>query len=118
MSMKVTMAEFVGLEPCPFCGGEAECHAWWSATISGKYATFCTECGSGTDYYNTEAEAIEAWNTRAERTCHCTTDDSAWCFACSECGKTFPRSDLHFTHNHGEINYCPNCGRRVINNDN
>ena len=46
-------------------------------------------------------------------TCHSTTDCSAWCFACSECGKSFPRNDLHLAHNHGEINYCPNCGRKV-----
>ena len=55
------------LKPCPFCGGEAECHQWWSATISGDYATFCTKCGCGTDYYKTKAEAIAAWNARAER---------------------------------------------------
>ena len=48
-----------------------------------------------------------------ERTCQCATDDAAWCFACSECGKSFPRNELHLAHNHGEINYCPNCGRRV-----
>lgn len=53
-------------------------------------------------------------NTRAERTCKCTTDDSAWCFVCSECGKSFPRNKLHLAHNHGEINYCPNCGARVM----
>ena len=55
----------------------------------------------------------EVWNSRAERTCKCTTDDSAWCFVCSECGKSFPQSKLHLAHNHGEINYCPNCGAKV-----
>jgi len=60
----------------------------------------------------TPAQAIAA--TLGAGTCRSTTDDSAWCFVCSECGKSFPRSDLHFAHNHGEINYCPNCGRRVI----
>lgn len=49
-----------------------------------------------------------------ERTCKCTTDDSAWCFECSECGKTFPRDQLHLAYNHGEINYCPNCGAKVV----
>ena len=49
-----------------------------------------------------------------ERTCKSTTDDSAWCFKCSECGKSFPRNKLHLAHNHGEINYCPNCGARVV----
>lgn len=48
------------------------------------------------------------------RTCYCTTEESAWCFVCSECGKSFPRSDLHYAYNHGEINYCPNCGAKVV----
>jgi DNA-directed RNA polymerase subunit RPC12/RpoP len=47
-------------------------------------------------------------------TCHSTTSDNAWCFACSECGKSFPRDQLHLAHNHGEINFCPNCGRRIV----
>ena len=47
-------------------------------------------------------------------TCHSTTSDNAWCFACSECGKSFPRNQLHLAHNHGEIKFCPNCGRRVV----
>ena len=49
-----------------------------------------------------------------ERTCQCTTDDRAWCFACSECGKAFPRDELKYAHNAGEINYCPNCGAKVV----
>lgn len=77
-----------------------------------SYASF-----DGAKYYadgiGMQAIADEL-NSRAERTCRCTTDDSAWCFACSECGKSFPRSKLHLAHNHGEINYCPNCGAKVI----
>ena len=53
-------------------------------------------------------------NARAERTCISTTDEKAWCFVCSECGKSFPRHELHLAHNHGEINYCPNCGAKVV----
>lgn len=49
-----------------------------------------------------------------ERTCCCTTQDNAWCFACSACGKGFPRYELHIVHNGGEINYCPNCGAKVV----
>lgn len=62
----------------------------------------------------TPGEAIATWNSQAERTCKCTTDDSAWCFVCSECGKSFPRNKLYLAHNHGEINYCPNCGCKVV----
>lgn len=81
------------LKPCPFCGGEAECHAWWSAIISGKYATFCTECGSGTDYFGTEAEAIEAWNTRVD-------------FVTCKCGEEIEAF--------GRVQTCPSCGRKVM----
>ena len=101
------------LKPCPFCGGEAE----KLTSIDGFTSIGCLNCNP---FYgvmiqrNTEAEAIAAWNTRAERTCRSTTDDSAWCFVCSECGKSFPRNKLHLAHNHGEINYCPNCGAKVV----
>lgn len=60
----------------------------------------------------TPEKAIAA--TLGRGTCRSTTDDNAWCFACSECNKSFPRSQLHLAHNHGEINYCPNCGARVV----
>ena len=81
----------------------------------GKYATYhhCEQLDLKrlVKYGCTPEQAIAA--TLGRGTCHSTTDDSAWCFACSECGKTFPRNDLHLAHNHGEINYCPNCGRTV-----
>ena len=60
----------------------------------------------------TPEQAVEA--TLGRGTCHCTTPDDAWCFSCSVCGKSFPRSDLHMAHNHGAINYCPNCGAKVV----
>lgn len=60
----------------------------------------------------TPEQAIDA--TLGCKTCHCTTPDDAWCFACSACGKSFPRSELSIAHNHGEINYCPNCGAKVV----
>lgn len=99
------------LELCPFCGGEAHTYR----TIAQRYCAICNKpfCAS-VGPFDTEAEAIAAWNTRAERTCRSTTDDSAWCFVCSECGKSFPRNKLHLAHNHGEINYCPNCGAKVV----
>lgn len=102
------------LKPCPFCGGEAECTKWWSATMSGKYATVCKKCSCGTDYYYTEAEAIEAWNTRAERTCrNARTYGYGFRFECCECGYT---TIVHnCTVRLDELpKYCPNCGARVV----
>jgi hypothetical protein len=53
-------------------------------------------------------EMEEAWNTRAERTCHPVekfTEDSPWpVMVCSECGR-----QLHYDE-HREISYQPYCG--------
>lgn len=107
------------LKPCPFCGGEADVMLCQSAygqsyRIHHEHKSPCPAAYVNGLQFRTEAEAITAWNARAERTCKSMTDDNAWCFMCSECGKSFPRSQLHLAHNHGEINYCPNCGAKVM----
>lgn len=60
------------LLPCPFCGGEAELHPTYDMDtneVDGWFAWCAMEndCAINpqTDAYLTEAEAIEAWNTRA-----------------------------------------------------
>lgn len=154
MSMKMTMAEFVGLEPCPFCGGEAEPFNPFGK-VEGTWCVLCSECAAATGFEQTEAEAIAAWNTRAtrgmltaEQVRKAIERHSAWVignnrcfhdgayeeiadelnaerhvgtcenmrekfgykrlFVCSECGVTFDPDC--------EINYCPSCGRKVVNN--
>lgn len=128
------------LLPCPFCGSKQTIrrhneHVLLTASNHKRgcimrellpFVAFSTEAeaiaawNTRSEYHGYEQAAIEAWesikkwNTRAERTCRSTTDDNAWCFVCSECEKSFPRSQLHLAHNHGEINYCPNCGARVV----
>ena len=102
------------LLPCPFCGGKA--HIWNSGYFyNGKcYKCGCTLSGNG---YVTEAEAIEAWNTRAERTC-CMTDRGE----CSECGAYIVRAWTEVHDFNGDMkridlrshNYCPNCGAKVV----
>ena len=59
------------LKPCPFCGNE---YSLMSGEMAeGSYMlqpgfVFCCECGAEISECKTEAEAIEVWNRRAERT--------------------------------------------------
>ena len=102
------------LKPCPFCGGEAgiKIHDFFDYTR--LYTPRC-KCGAGiTDVFHTEAEAVAAWNTRAERTCHNDSyrlDTSR--FKCSECGKGGWWKDV--ADGQDKVpSYCPNCGARVV----
>lgn len=52
------------LKPCPFCGGEKVRFAYLGTTES--HAICCENCGAESNEFDTEEEAIEAWNTRAE----------------------------------------------------
>lgn len=102
------------LLPCPFCGGEAHVFHYSSAIRDEVWRAVCDKpfCAQGPDGY-TEAEAIEAWNTRVERTCSvvCIIDglimDEPNSIELS-CGHTFETWD--------EVppNYCPSCGRKVV----
>ena len=50
------------LKPCPFCGGEA-----YIDVYDDKLYVRCHGCESMTALYDDNQEAIDAWNTRAER---------------------------------------------------
>lgn len=59
------------LLPCPFCGGEAhvELHRFYEEKTkdftSKTYGVICDNCHtSGRQFYESEEEAIKAWNTR------------------------------------------------------
>lgn len=88
------------LLPCPFCGGEAY-------TVERGIYGWSIECDTpfcpcSFAAYRDKAEAIAAWNTRAERTCKYIGDDIDGC--CSKC--------------HGWLDpdcaYCPSCGAKVV----
>ena len=110
---------------CPFCKGEADLYTkQWTNCLGDKYYSafaYCIECGVSfkrvEDLYKTEDEAIqaaiEAWNTRAERTCY---DKNAsarehgahlFLWRCSNCNESY---DTEMD----SMNYCPNCGAKVV----
>ena len=90
---------------CPFCGGEAEMLTAESMHGGYLFGIMCNDCRSRGDVYGTEAEAIAAWNSRAERTCR-DTGENDWHFVCSACS--------YEQNGYEQWNYCPNCGARVI----
>ena len=112
------------LKPCPFCGGKAVVELCGK----GNFAHWCVWCNCGVlkQDHKTEAEAIEAWNTRTypegevmlmgdrvfisghghyvkAQTCRIDrrVPDAPFC---SECAYDW----------NDEWNYCPNCGAKVV----
>ena len=96
------------LRPCPFCGGRAK-HVYFSFTDA--HSVWCRNCGAESNEFDTEAEAIEAWNTRAERTCR-NVADQVVLFECSECGAKTVDAVGNYTQE-----YCAACGRKVQDAD-
>lgn len=92
------MSELEPLRECPFCGGEAKVGAFYDDL----YFATCCNCGVDTKFYGTEAEAIEAWNTRYERTSEVTYGE----YGCPHCGEC----DCVLYSTSG---YCPTCGTRI-----
>ena len=101
------------LLPCPFCGGEAR-------IIAKPYEPkVCVGCDDDTCLgfsglgwlYDSEKEATDAWNRRAERTCHVEVSHGshgpeprfpgdAWTMhhVCSACGGAIDRDDPYCKH--------------------
>ena len=115
------------LKPCPFCGGKA-------IQVSGEYRdggyqeytshVKCECCGSVSQRITesstlpaVEEIAAEAWNTRAEQTCHFdqtdkipTTSGMIRVWECSNCGREYEELN-------GVYEYCPHCKAKVVENE-
>ena len=110
------------LKPCPFCGGKAELRPNDRGIRTPDIYGWHVECvndeciiGLMDDrqwYEDTKAEAIAAWNARAERTCRDASLDKSTQFYCSVCECTVDMPLLW-----GDLKYCPGCGARVERGD-
>lgn len=112
VSTKDLQANSNALRVCPFCGGEASVQTTYGYGVS---EAFCLDCGAHTGHPPggcTEAEAVAAWNARAERTCRIVTDGHGW-WECDECGGTIDWDSCD-VNDPPACAYCPNCGARVI----
>lgn len=116
------------LKPCPFCGGEAfvnddptgnggKPHMSGNVGLGRLWSVECDECGADAGFWQDRDVAIDAWNTRAERTCRMTDRGE-----CSECGAYIVRAWTEVHDFNGDMkridlrshNFCPNCGRKVV----
>ena len=107
------------LLPCPFCGGETSVRLYYK----GRYAVHCNRCDAHMELDNTEADAIEAWNTRVNgseteetsdnaplRTCEIEIHEPTGEAHCKSCGYLFDWPWWKVT----LLNYCPNCGAKAV----
>ena len=98
------------LKPCPFCGGEAR-----YTNLGCCVYIRCDACDFSMPTQRTEAEAIEAWNTRHERTCIVLEEfgDDYVCNACGEVlrsGYDDPFEAIPLE----RFKYCFGCGAKVV----
>ena len=106
------------LEPCPFCGGEADVHHF--AHDDSECTVMCSNpncrasvsarsCGSMTTAYN---RARKLWNRRAERTCRMGAPIDGE-YRCGECGH-LNRETYRADKGWHPPEYCAHCGAKAV----
>lgn len=110
---------------CPFCGSEGKLKV--ADGILDDFTMFYCYCpngkciAGGTDWFRSREEAIEAWNRRAERTCHpfsgivlggpeCR-EEKVW--RCSECEEVISWDYEGYDPETDGPAYCEHCGSKV-----
>ena len=99
---------------CPFCGRQTyrkHDGGVWLTTTNHKRGCIMRDALAFVAF-DTEAEAIAAWNARAERTCRMKPVYASNALECSECSSYVATWDAEC--DVCSINYCPNCGARVV----
>lgn len=105
---------------CPFCGSTYTQARYMGLPADRGFEQGwrgeCCDCGALTRAFDTQAGAVNFWNTRAERTCRIEERNGDW--YCSNCGEMVgtcdTASELFIDGNAIELwNYCPSCGARV-----
>ena len=102
------------IKPCPFCGGVSIETDYEGTDCCGNHFAhaYCIDCGTEVKGDPEKSKdkavdsALDAWNRRAERTCHYVYDKENCAWRCSECGGLEPVGD--------HVRYCPDCGARVV----
>lgn len=114
------------LKPCPFAK-PGEVHHTRTITAVGESWVLCSCGASGPTFSGVDSErkAIEAWNTRAERTCEIArveTGEPAE-YDCDEvlwhCASCHEEVAIYAYNEDGDIwadkpAFCPNCGAKVV----
>ena len=90
------------LKNCPFCGSKADMWSW-NGGVRIECSNFDQRCHLVSIEGKTEAEAIEKWNHRVERTAK--VDFSESVPHCTACENPLTLCD--------NDKYCPSCGARL-----
>ena len=117
------------LKPCPFCGRKPKLYRKFYQTPWYFHYRHVVECLDDNCLvkpkvvYDEECDAITAWNTRAEKTCHRvgSIEDgySFNDFKCSECGAVLLRCciDVEGEGVFSKPKFCPWCGAKVVEDE-